>query len=237
MQTNKNLNRITTTTLPGTTPKKNLKHLPTSITESKKTQTNLADLCGNDDLDLIATIRQTATSLTGTPYSQENKTDCSGMFHKMLDSFRGACPRAQLPTIDNARSSRGIAQWYHANGDLKIIRDPLASGHLIEPGAVMLYGYGSRMSKYNRQTLTVDTLVKPGIGINHVAIVTKVEADSNNVVQSYDLFHGMRPGKPAGVTTSYRVNANHPDLPTYGNWKEPWLAVAPVLAQKKLAGQ
>ncbi len=186
-------------------------------------------LCGGKDL--ISKINTSANSLKGTPYSQANKTDCSGMFHKMLDTFREDCPNAILPTIEKARSSRDIAKWYYDQGTLKIIRDPAKNNQLIKPGMVMFYGYGARLGQYDFNTLDIETLMTRGEGINHVAIVTSVEM-KDGVVESYDIFHGRTVGKPADVTTSSRVYTNRPELPMYGNWKEPWLAVADVLVPK-----
>ena len=192
---------------------------------------NVAVLCNDNSFDLEAAVNNAAQQLSGTPYSQENKTDCSGMFHKAINTIRAVCPDAGLPTIEEARSSRDIAGWYHKNGDFLIVRDPAQSQDLIQPGAVMFFGYGSRLGQYNFQSMTIDTLMTRNVGINHVAIVTSVKR-VDGVVESYEMFHGRSPGKPASVTSSSRVYANHPDLPTYGNWKEPWLGVANMLAKK-----
>jgi hypothetical protein len=47
------------------------------------------------------------------------------------------------------------------------------------------------------------------------------------------MFHGRNAGKNAGETTSRRVYTNHPELHVYGNWAEPWLAIADVMAPPK----
>jgi len=81
--------------------------------------------------------------------------------------------------------------------------------------------------------MTIDTLAKSGTGINHVAIVTDVTRDENGVLQSYVIFHGRNVGKPASKTTSKRSYDRHPELPVYGNWGEPVLAVAdPMIAKQ-----
>ena len=190
------------------------------------------DLCGNPHFDLVSSIRNGAKKLTGTSYSQANKTDCSGMFHQLINSFREACPNAILPTIKNARSTRDIANWYHKNGTFRIIRDPEKDSELIQPGAVMFYGYGTRAWDYDHKSITIETLIIRNVGINHVAVITDVKRKDGNV-ESYEIFHGRNPKHPAGITTSRRIYPNQPNLPIYGNWKEPWLAVANVLASKK----
>lgn len=199
---------------------------------SNKEDVNQTPICSNSSFDLIETIRQSAKKLTGTKYSQAKKTDCSGMFHKVLDDFRDECPNIILPEINEARSSRNIAKWYHDYGNLKIIRDPKESGFLIKPGMVMFYGYGSQAGKYNRKKLDINTMIIRGKGVNHVAIVTSVEM-KDGVVESYEIFHGRNPKRPAGVTSSRRIYPHRPNTPVYGNGPEPWLAIAEVLVEKK----
>jgi hypothetical protein len=188
--------------------------------------------CGKNSFNLEQTVVASANLLKGTPYSQANKTDCSGMFHKMVNILRDSCPDVLLPKITSSRSSRDIANWYHKNGNLTIIRDPNNSGHLIKPGAVMFYGYGSRTNNYDYRKITIDSLILRNKGINHIAIVTSVNI-VNDRLESYEIFHGRNPSKPAGITTSRRVYSYQVDLPVYGNWKEPLLAVADVFGEVK----
>jgi hypothetical protein len=201
----------------------------TALSEDEMVEPTDAELCGELSFNLMTNIDQSVDRLEGTPYSRELKNDCSGIFHQVLDGMRNQCPDAIFPTIENARASRDIAAWYEKNGDFEIVRDPANQDELIQPGAVMFYGYASRASLYDYKTMTIDTLTKRGVGINHVAIVTEVNRDENGVVQSYVIFHGRNKGKPASETVSQLAYDNHPELPAYGNWGEPWLAVADVL--------
>ncbi len=212
------------TTTPEPEPEIIPEKVPKTLTPSAK--------CDKTDFDLLKNIQESAQSLEGTPYSQANKTDCSGMFHKVLERIKMACPNSILPSINNARSTRDLAKWYHDHGDFRIIRNPKDESDLIQPGAVMFYGYGNRAWPYDHHTITLDTLVVQGVGINHVAIITSVKRE-NGVVKFYEIFHGLNPSKPAGTTTSHRIYNRNPDLPVYGNWKEPWLAVANVLGRKE----
>lgn len=199
----------------------------------KQPEIVIVDPCGNTSFDLMENINKSVVKLEGTPYSRELKNDCSGIFHQVLDGMRADCPDAIIPTIDQARSSRNIAVWYASHGELKIIRDPSSEGDLIQPGKVLFYGHASHASSYNYKTMTIDTLAKQGTGINHVAIVTDVTRDENGVLQSYVIFHGRNEGKPASKTTSRRTYDRHSELPVYGNWGEPWLAIAdPILAKE-----
>lgn len=180
--------------------------------------------CSTADFDLVTEVNKAAERLSGTPYSQANKTDCSGMYHKLLDELRKGCPEGEMPLIDKARSTRDLAAWYHKKGQFQIVRDPAAMEEWIQPGAVMFYGYGKRLGQYNDRNLIIDSLTVRGKGINHVSIVTSVKRVDGQVV-SYKMFHGRNPRKPAGITSSERTYRRHPDLPMYGNWKETWVGV------------
>ena len=171
--------------------------------------------------------------LKGTPYSQELGNDCSGIFHQMLNGMRDQCPNSIFPTKENARSSRHIAAWYYDHDNLQIIRDPKSQGDLIQPGVVMFYGYTANAKNYDYNNLSIESLSKRGTGINHVSIVTEVVRDENGVLQSYEMFHGRSPGRPADFTTSRLKYFNNDTLPVYGNWGEPWLAIANVLTVKE----
>lgn len=187
--------------------------------------------CKDSKNNLDKIVNQAATELSGTPYSEENKTDCSGMFHKMLDKIRIDCPRAKFPSIANARDSRSLAAWYHDNGSFKIIRDPAVNSELIQVGAVMFYGYQDKRDVYDFQNIDMKTLTTRGEGINHVSIVTSVNR-VNGVLESYSMFHGRRPGVAASVTDSHRVTSWDETWPMYGNAMEPWLAVASIFGDE-----
>ena len=180
--------------------------------------------CSSADFDLEDSVKKAAKLLSGTPYSQANKTDCSGMYHKLLNELRKGCPEGKMPKIGEARSTRGLAAWYHKQGQFQIVQDPAAMENWIQPGAVMFYGYGKRLGQYNESNLRIDSLTVRRKGINHVSIITSVKREGGQVV-SYKMFHGRNPSYPAGITTSERVYSRHPELPMYGNWKETWVGV------------
>ena len=48
--------------------------------------------CTSSEIDLATVIQNAAKRLTGTPYSQIKKTDCSGIFHQVLKCISEACP-------------------------------------------------------------------------------------------------------------------------------------------------
>ncbi len=222
-----------------TTPEKKLATVEKETVKEKETAPTLptekeektTKFC-LDKFELHAHLVQHSAALDAMkiPYSQANGTDCSGMFHKMLDSFKEQCPNSAFPNMQNARSSRNIAQWYHDNGNLTIIKDPVASGQLIKPGAVMFYGYQDQTDKLDRDALSMEILATQGKGVNHVAIVTEV-TEKDGAVKSYKIFHGRNPKYTAGVTECWLERNN---FPTYGNGPEPWLGIVPsVLVMEK----
>lgn len=197
--------------------------------EAPRSTSAINKLCGKANFDLNAETNKIAKELSGIDYVVDSaaKADCSGIFHRVLDKFKSVCPDVKLPAFNKARDSRSLAAWYEKNGNLKIVRNPAKEADLIQPGTVMFYGYGKRLHHYDFQKMTMDTLTLRQVGINHIAIVTSVNRVDGELL-SYELFHGRSPGKKSDITTSQKVpsSRSRKDLPMYGNWDEPWLAVA-----------
>ncbi len=194
------------------------------------TVARVTNACTLLNVDVEKVVQTSAQVLSGIPYSSAKKTDCSGMFHMLVDKVRMACPNAVLPEIETSRTTRGIAQWYYNNGDLTIVRDPQGMGKHIRPGSVMFYGYGNR--EYDFDNLGIADLVKQGTGIKHISVVTEVTIENGEVV-AYKMFHGRRPGKPSGITGS-ELRPRREELPPFGNWKDPLLAVADIVGLQSL---
>ncbi len=194
------------------------------------TVAKVTNACTLLDVDVEKVVQTSAQVLSGIPYSHANKTDCSGMFHKLVDKVRMACPNAVLPEIETSRTTRGIAHWYFNNGNFTIVRNPQEMGKHIRPGTVMFYGYGNR--EYDFATLSIADLVKQGTGIKHVSVVTEVTVENGEVV-AYKMFHGRRPGKPSAITGS-ELRPRRQELPPFGNWKDPLLAVADIVGLQSL---
>ena len=149
-------------------------------------------------------------------------SDCSGMFHRLLEEMKEVFPAYQYPTVAEARSSRALAQWYYDRDALHLIEDAAQSGHLIQPGAVMFFGQIGK--KYAKPT--IEQLVIPGVGIQHIGTVVEVEYDEAGQVTSYTMFHARGKGKIASKTKHYLQRPSNPTLPAYGNWRQQWVAVA-----------
>ncbi|MEO1451884.1 MAG: hypothetical protein AAFV07_20300 [Bacteroidota bacterium] len=183
--------------------------------------------CGGAPLDLTNPVGIIAENISqdSLMYDVEPFSDCSGIFHRFLDSLEKRCPDHSYPDPAQFRSSRGVGKWYHEQGKFVRVNDPLNMGHLIKPGAVMFYA-GSQFKIDSTETAD---FFKSG-GIRHVGVITAVKTDDEGMVTGYTLFHGRTSGKLAGNTNYHkRVYKNRPNYPAYGNGGDHWIGVAPVL--------
>lgn len=185
-------------------------------------------ICQNKSINLANPITKIAKQLSGLEFNSRKLQDCSGIFHKFIGKFQqNYCPNYNYPTVRNARTTRGIAKWYHQRGELILIHDPLKQSHLIKPGAVMFYGYRNRTYK----NFKAKDLFIRGTGINHLGVVVETTADKKSQVISYQLFHGRRPGKPSGITNFHQRKTTRSSYPPFGNGTEQWVAIAPLVKQ------
>ncbi len=171
-------------------------------------------------------------------YVAELGQDCSGIFHKMKDSVvlwaDAQCPDSFIwPDYDTTRSSRAIAHWYHQQGNLKLVEDPMAVRNEITPGSVMFYSKpGRKYSNLNIDMLTAHANnYNPGqAAIMHVGIVVEVTRDEEGNVIQYTLMHGRNEDNPASMTDYHKEKQsdNNPNLPKFGNWSQQWVAIAHV---------
>jgi len=161
-------------------------------------------------------------------YQAENMADVGGIYHRIMDSMEVRFPQYRWANSATHRSSRDIAQWYHDNNQLTIVRDPLAFGKLIQPGAVLFFGASEKKVP---EDVTIEELTD-GTSSNRIfdmSVVVQVEKDKDGIVTGYKSMQARSPGKPASVTTGYRKYPQEDKkvLPNYGNWSQPWLAIAP----------
>lgn len=183
--------------------------------------------CGGGTLELTDPVRAIANNIADDSLMYDVKpfSDCSGIFHRFLDSLEVRCPDQSFPDPAQFRSSRGVGQWYQDQGKFVRINDPLNMGHLIKPGAVMFYA----SAQLDLNTAETAAFFKSG-GIRHVGVITDVATDENGTVTGYTLFHGRTTGKLAASTNYHkRVYANRPNYPAYGNGSDQWIGVAPVI--------
>jgi len=190
--------------------------------------------CGEQQINLQKPLTKIAKTLSGLKHDSSQLQDCSGIFHQVVRKFkREYCPNYDYPDVKNARETRNIAKWYHEQGELILVHDPLAKSPLIKPGAVMFYGYGGQLY----QEFKAENLFIPKQGINHVGVVVSVVRDAKNQVMRYKLFHGRRPGKPSKVTDYHPRKPTRSYYPPFGNGKEQWVAIAPLVKQSTSSGK
>lgn len=204
---------------------------PTLITTDWKRlakRKNYLAYCDGTTLNLAQPVTTIAQALSGLEYDSSKLQDCSGIFHQVVNQFQGEyCPNYNYPSVNLARHTRGIAEWYHRRGELILIDDPYEKSQLIKPGAVMFYGYQDKTYK----NFTAEDLFVPGLGINHMGVVVKVIVDDQRQVVNYHLFHGRRPGYPSQVTQFHRRQQRRANYPPFGNGREQWVAIAPLVTQ------
>lgn len=199
-----------------------------------------------ENLDAVASSIESQKLL----YDTKPGTDCSGIFHRVVESLSGRCPGSPVPPPE-ARDTRSLARWYAEQNRLVWIESPLERDDLIRPGAVLFFGQGGR--RYSSAELGHDLMYETGQGIDHMGIVTKVEMKDGRVEQYWMLHgHGKKGRTAAGVTTTQysdhngstkynNQNRNYISrregrMPAYGNWNQHWVAVAPVLEPSRRAG-
>jgi len=133
------------------------------------------------------------------------------------------------PTYAEDRDSRAVAKWYHNNNNnLYIVRDAKADGNKIRPGTVMFYGQTDK--QYSNPS--IDELTTRGVGIMHIAVVTKVEKDDAGNVTKYTIMHGRNTKYTASRTGGNcdcggSTAKQHAKFP-FGNWNQPWVAMANI---------
>jgi len=189
---------------------------------------NYLAYCGGTRLDLAPPVMTIAQTLSGLEYDASKLQDCSGIFHQVINQFQSDyCPNYNYPSVRQARQTRKIAQWYHRRGELILIDDPYEKSQLIKPGAVMFYGYQDKQY----ENFTAEDLFVLGLGINHMGVVVAVIVDEQGQVVNYKLFHGRRPGYPSQITQFHRRQQRRENYPPFGNGREQWVAIAPLVTQ------
>jgi len=182
--------------------------------------------CAGARIDLKTPVQEIAAALTADSlmYNTKPLSDCSGIFHRVLNAMKQRCAGYDFPAIEKYRDTRDLARWYHEKGDLILVHEALKSADLIKPGAVMFYGH--------RDTLYANFNVEQILsrrGIEHMGVVVAVEKDAAGQVTGYELFHGQTYGKLASTTKHHLRKPTRPGLPPLGNWNQQWIAFARLL--------
>ena len=151
-------------------------------------------------------------------------SDCSGIFHRVLQGVKRHCPSHEYPSLEHYRDSRDLARWYHKQGVLILIRNALERPDLIRPGMVFFFG---RVGAVYRN-FTVKSLLSRRDGIHHVGVVTRVHKDASGKIISYDLFHGhgRRGQTAASITRWHKRTPTRAGYPPFGNGRQQLVAAA-----------
>ncbi|WPD20865.1 MAG: hypothetical protein SD837_11715 [Candidatus Electrothrix scaldis] len=178
--------------------------------------------------DVTNPLREVVTSLEEQSllYNTGPLTDCSGIFHRVLQGLKEQCPGRDFPTVEKDRDSRALARWYHERGKLQLIDNAEESAALLKPGAIIFFGRNG--SVY--EDFSVDDLLTPRKGIAHLGVVVKVHKDKSGKVLHYELFHGYgRKGiTAASVTDWHKRTPTRNGYPPFGNGRQQWVAVARI---------
>jgi hypothetical protein len=154
-------------------------------------------------------------------------SDCSGIFHRVLQGVKRRCPSHEYPSLEHYRDSRDLARWYHKQGELILIRNALERPDLIRPGMVFFFG---RVGAVYRN-FTVKSLLSRRDGIRHVGVVTRVHKDASGKIISYDLFHGhgRRGQTAASITRWHKRTPTRAGYPPFGNGRQQLVAAARLI--------
>jgi hypothetical protein len=197
---------------------------PELESDPETTSTAYAAQCWLDDI--TSPLHQVVTTLEKKSllYATKPLTDCSGIFHRVVQGLKHQCPAKEFPTVQQHRDSRAIARWYHEQGKLELIENAVDSTDLLQPGAVLFFGKNG--SEY--RDFSIDELLTPQKGIAHLGVVVKVHKNTSGQVVHYELFHGHgRKGKtPASITDWHKRTPTRNGYPPFGNGRQQWVAVA-----------
>lgn len=176
--------------------------------------------------DITDPLREVVTKLEKKSllYATEPLTDCSGIFHRVVQGLKDQCPAKEFPTVAKNRDSRALALWYHEHGKLQLINNAVDSSDLLRPGAILFFGKNG----FKYRDFSVAELLTPQKGIAHLGVVVDVHKNKAGQVEHYELFHGHgRKGKTtAPVTNWHKRTPTRTSYPPFGNGQQQWVAVA-----------
>ncbi|MGB5684881.1 MAG: hypothetical protein WBM35_03650 [Candidatus Electrothrix sp.] len=200
----------------------------------KSVQEYVTDILEADDQatckgGLVPAMRATVAVLEARSilYGIGPLSDCSGIFHRVLQGVKRRCPDHAYPSPQQYRDSRELARWYQKQGELILIRNPLERPDLMRPGMVFFFG----RSGVTYKKITLKGLLARRDGIHHVGVVTRVHKDASGKVISYELFHGHgRRGKTvASITRWHKRTPTRAGYPPFGNGREQLVAAARLI--------
>ncbi|MCW5201969.1 MAG: hypothetical protein QTN59_02590 [Candidatus Electrothrix communis] len=176
--------------------------------------------------DIATPLREVVTALEKESllYGNGPLSDCSGIFHRVLLGLKHRCPAKDFPSAEKHRDSRALARWYHERGKLQLIKNAVKSTDLLKPGVVLFFGKNG----FTYEDFSIDDLLVPQKGIDHLGVVVKVHRNESGQVLHYELFHGHgSKGKtPASITDWHKRTPSRAGYPPLGNGRQQWVAIA-----------
>jgi hypothetical protein len=167
-----------------------------------------------------------ANQLYGMKYSSSGGAfrDCSGIFHRVIQTMEDACPNLLIPPT-KVRSSRQLAAWYTNRGTLTPMNNALLQApEILQPGAVVFFGGPNKRHKnVGYQSVVNNT--------RHIGIVTSVQHNEAGELVGYQMFHGSSSHRKAVYSQRYRNHPKNKNSPPFGNGNEQLLAVATLCAK------
>lgn len=176
------------------------------------------------DLEPLTT--SIANQLYGMKYSSNGGAfrDCSGIFHRVIQTMEDACPNYLLIPPTKVRSSRQLAAWYTNRGTLTPMNNVLLQApDVLQPGAVVFFGGPNKRHKNVGYQAVVNNT-------RHIGIVTSVQHNEAGELVGYQMFHGSSSHRKALYSQRYRHHPKNKNSPAFGNGNEQLLAVATLCA-------
>jgi hypothetical protein len=167
-----------------------------------------------------------ANQLYGMRYSSNGGAfrDCSGIFHRVVQTMEDACPNLLIPPT-KVRSSRQLAAWYTNHGTLTPMKNALLQApEVLQPGAIVFFGGPNKRHK----TVGYQAVVN---NTRHIGIVTSVQHNETGELVGYQMFHGSSSHRKAVYSQRYRQHPKNKNSPPFGNGNEQLLAVATLCAK------
>ena len=151
-------------------------------------------------------------------YSKAVRDDCSGIYQRVLKAYNEQCPGQTLPSLESPPPiAKQFGLWYHEQGLLKIVGDPVKEDRFIHPGSVVFFAKPGRNYAAMEPEDAIDK-------IHHIGIVVETTRNEDGTLHSYRLFHGRKPKTYATITNWHKRSSRTP----FGNGDDVLMAVGPM---------
>lgn len=221
----------------------------TEFPEEIPGQITVADVGAVEQCDIGPSIEWMASqTIIYTQDPSDEWRDCSGNFLRLSSHISEICDvdlvappgvskyvdvgSYQTPGNEEARTTRGIAEWYdQKNAFVPIFYDGVditeapealkAIREKIKPGAVLWFSQRKPLATDGKEGLYREV----GGAIGHMGTVTSVERDANGRVTGWDMYHGQNSRKHNGITSHWwdwpeMYTSRGQEYPPGGYWNQ-----------------